>query len=182
MVDMNCITRDVALGEVLVGRFEALALVVGAHKGLDQPRPGDVLLQDGVQPVQLLLHAAEQRLHLDAEERRSPTEVTSSSGSMVSARLRLVLNIRIRLPIISSGARVPMRSEIWTSALDGAGVAGQAHHQLAGGEAVEVAVGEGLDLEEQRLAQVAGHAFAHLDREDVVADGDSSVLAARCPA
>ena len=32
---------------------------------------------------------------------------------MVSARLRLVLNIRIRLPIISSGARVPMRSETW---------------------------------------------------------------------
>ena len=33
---------------------------------------------------------------------------------MVSARLRSVLNIRIRLPIISSGARVPMRSEICT--------------------------------------------------------------------
>ena len=32
---------------------------------------------------------------------------------MVSARLRLVLNMRIRLPIISRGARVPMRSETW---------------------------------------------------------------------
>ena len=42
-------------------------------------------------------------------------EVTSSSGSMVSARLRLVLIIRMRLPTISSGARVPMRSEIWTT-------------------------------------------------------------------
>ena len=41
------------------------------------------------------------------------TEVTSSSGSMVSARLRLVLNMRMRLPIMSRGARVPMRREIW---------------------------------------------------------------------
>ncbi len=37
--------------------------------------------------------------------------VIASSGSMVSASLELVLNIKIRLPIISSGARVPMRSE-----------------------------------------------------------------------
>ena len=32
---------------------------------------------------------------------------------MVSARLGLVLTIRIRLPTIRSGARVPMRSVIW---------------------------------------------------------------------
>ena len=41
-------------------------------------------------------------------------EVTSSKGSMVSARFWSVLNIRIRLPIISRGARVPMRSETCT--------------------------------------------------------------------
>ena len=42
------------------------------------------------------------------------TEVTSSRGSMDNARLWLVLIIRIRLPIISSGARVPIRNEICT--------------------------------------------------------------------
>ena len=39
--------------------------------------------------------------------------MTSSSGSMVSARLGLVLTIRIMLPTISNGARVPIRSDIW---------------------------------------------------------------------
>ena len=42
-------------------------------------------------------------------------EVTSSSGSMARARVRLVLIIRIRLPTIRSGARVPIRSEISTT-------------------------------------------------------------------
>ncbi len=70
MADMNCITLIERVGEVLVGGLEALALVVGAHEGLDQARAGDVLLQDRVEPVELLLDGAEERLHLDDEERR----------------------------------------------------------------------------------------------------------------
>ena len=42
-------------------------------------------------------------------------EVTSRSGSRARARLGLVLTIRMRLPIIRSGARVPIRSEISTT-------------------------------------------------------------------
>ncbi len=56
---------DRVLGEILVGGLEALAFEIGAHKGFDQARPGDVLLQDGVEPVQLLLDGAEERFHLD---------------------------------------------------------------------------------------------------------------------
>ena len=100
------------------------------------------------------------------------TEVTSSSGSMVSARLGLVLNIRIRLPIISSGARVPMRREIWTRRLHGADIAGQAHHQLPGLLLVKVAKRKVLDLEEERFPQIARHAFPHLHGQDAVADRD----------
>ncbi len=44
-------------------------------------------------------------------------EVTSSSGSMVMASAGAVLTIRIRLPIISNGARVPMRNVVWVSCL-----------------------------------------------------------------
>ena len=55
-------------GVGLVGLLEALALEIGPHEGLDQPRPGDVLLQDGVEPVELLLHGPEERLHPDDEK------------------------------------------------------------------------------------------------------------------
>ncbi len=45
------------------------------------------------------------------------TDVTASSGSIVSASSALVVTIRTRLPSIRSGARVPMRSEICTRLL-----------------------------------------------------------------
>ncbi len=59
---------DGTVGEIFVGRFEALAFEIGAHEGLDQVHAGDIFLQDGVQPVQLLLHGPEERLHVDDEE------------------------------------------------------------------------------------------------------------------
>ena len=68
MLDMNCITRTELVGVIFVGRLEALPFEIGAHEGLDQAHPGDIFLQDGVQPVQLLLDDAEERLHLDDEE------------------------------------------------------------------------------------------------------------------
>ena len=68
MLDMNCITLTDCVGEVLVGGLEALAFEIGAHEGLDQAHPGDIFLQDGVQPVQFLLDDPEERLHLDDEE------------------------------------------------------------------------------------------------------------------
>ena len=43
MVDMNC-DADRAVGELFVGR--GVALVPGAHKGLDQAGAGNVFLQD----------------------------------------------------------------------------------------------------------------------------------------
>ena len=42
-------------------------------------------------------------------------EVTINRGSIAKARVRLVLIIRIRLPTIRSGARVPIRREISTT-------------------------------------------------------------------
>ena len=88
MVDMNVITWMLRCGEIFVGRFEALVLMVGAHKGFHQARSGDVLLQDRVQPVQLLLDARKSGSILMLKKTIT-TEVTSSSGSMVSARLRV---------------------------------------------------------------------------------------------
>ena len=40
--------------------------------------------------------------------------VMTSSGNMIIARLGLVLTIRIRLPIISNGALVPIRRDTCT--------------------------------------------------------------------
>ena len=68
MVDMNRITLTEWSVKSSLAASKRCALEIGAHKGLDQARPGDVLLQDGVEPVQLLLHGAEERLHLDDEE------------------------------------------------------------------------------------------------------------------
>ena len=68
MLDMNCITRTVRSVKSSLALSKRCAFVIGAHKGLDQAHPGDIFLQDGVEPVQLLLHGAEERLHLDAEE------------------------------------------------------------------------------------------------------------------
>ena len=42
-------------------------------------------------------------------------DVTTRSGNIVSARLRLVAIISTRLPTMRSGARVPMRSETCVS-------------------------------------------------------------------
>ena len=67
-VDMNRMARTELPGQVLVGRAEAHALVIGPDEGLDQAGAGDVLLQDGVEPVQLLLDGPEQGLHLEDEE------------------------------------------------------------------------------------------------------------------
>ena len=41
--------------------------------------------------------------------------MTTKIGSIISDRRVSVLNIKIRLPIINRGARVPMRSETCTS-------------------------------------------------------------------
>ncbi len=76
-----------------------------------------------------------------------------------------MLIIRIRLPIISSGARVPMRSETWTKRWTALMSLVRRTISSPGLQAVEVAERERLDLEEERLAQVACHALAHLDRE-----------------
>jgi len=63
-------------------------------------------------------------------------EVMTSSGSIVRARLRLVLIIRIRLPRMISVARVPRRSvtrmTLWTPA-------GEADEQVARPEPIQVA-------------------------------------------
>ena len=68
MVDMKVITWTLRSVKSSLAASKRCVFVIGAHKGFDQARPGDVLLQDGVQPVELLLHAEEERLHLDAEE------------------------------------------------------------------------------------------------------------------
>ena len=83
-----------------------------------------------------------------------------------------MVTIRMRLPIIRSGARVPIRSEICTSRWTA--LASLVRRTISWPVfcSVEVGEGEGLDPGEKRLAQVAGHALAHLDGEDVVADGE----------
>ena len=48
-----------------VGTLKTLAFKICAHKSFDQPRPGSVFLQDGVEPVKFLLHRSEERLHFD---------------------------------------------------------------------------------------------------------------------
>jgi hypothetical protein len=110
MLDINCITRWYG-GKVFVGVFEALPFKIGAHKRLDQARPGDILLQDGVQPVQLFLDDMVKIGSILMLKKTSTRLVITSSGSTFSVSWRLVLYIiKIRLPIIISGARVPMRS------------------------------------------------------------------------
>ena len=96
-------------------------------------------------------------------------EVMNSSGSMVRARLRLVLIIRIRLPRIRSGARVPMRSVTWVRRWT---PAGEADEQLPRLEPVQVTEGEGLNLANLCFAQVAGDALADLHGEQAVADSE----------
>ncbi len=59
---------NVALGEILVGFFEALALMAGTNESLDHTHPGNIFLQDGIELVQFLLHGQKHRPHLDAED------------------------------------------------------------------------------------------------------------------
>ena len=94
--------------------LKAFAFEIGPHEGLDQPHPGDVLLQDGVEPVELLLHGPEERLHPD-DEKDDERGGDQQKRQQARARRGLVLTIRMRLPIISSGARVPIRSETSTT-------------------------------------------------------------------
>jgi hypothetical protein len=55
-------------GQFLVGRREALPLEIVPDEGLDEPRPGDVLLEDRVEAVEAALDGAEEGLHPDDEK------------------------------------------------------------------------------------------------------------------
>jgi len=91
---------------------------------------------------------------------------------MVSARLRLVLIIRIRLPIIKSGARVPMRSETWVKRWRVLASLGEAdHHCPASFARSAVAIGKGLYLEES-ASRRSSATLSPTCTESVVADGD----------
>ncbi len=94
---------------------------------------------------------------------------------MTSANCGAVLNIRMMLPIIKSGARVPMRKDNLKQALNHTGVVGEANHQLPGLQPIQVAERKGLDLEEDRLTHIAAHPFADLDRVVIVADGKDGI-------
>ena len=159
-----------ALGEGFACRFEALAFEVGPHKGLDQSRPGNVLLQDGVEPVELLLHGPKERLHPD-DEKDDDRQSDDQQGQHGQSKGAVGTDHQDQAPDHEKrGARAdPQRDQ--HDALDGVHIAGQAHHQLAGFLLIEIGERKGLDPGEERFAQIAGHAFPDLYGQDVVADG-----------
>ena len=59
---------DRAAGELFIGRLEAFSLEIGPDEGLDEPGPGDVLLEDRVEPIEPLLDGAEEWLHPGNEQ------------------------------------------------------------------------------------------------------------------
>ena len=63
---------DVAVGKIRVGNVETLHFAGIAHKGFDHARPGDVLLQDTVEPVEALLHRQEERAHFGGKKNNQP--------------------------------------------------------------------------------------------------------------
>jgi len=160
-----------AAGEILVGRLEALALEIGPHEGLDQPRPGDVLLQNGVELVEPLLHGSKERLHPDDEKDdehgrdNEQRQQGQSQGGAGADHEDQAADHQKR------GAGAYPQGDL-DHALDGARVAGQADHQLAGLLFIEVGKGECLNPGEKGVTQIAGHALPDLDGEDVVYDGE----------
>ena len=165
---------DVALRVVLVADLETPGLVFIAHERLDDAHAGDVLLQDSVEPVQLLLQSEIERPHLENEEHDQHQRDQQQRHQRQRQARVSVVHQHHAAEHDQRRARPDAQRDLHQS-LEDVRVAGQSHHQLTGLHAVEVAEGKGLDRDEQRLAQIARHPLTHLNRVDVVADGEDRI-------
>ncbi len=158
-------------GEIRVGLTEAFRLVLSPHEGLDEARPRDILLQDGVQAVQSLLDDSKERLEPCAEEDNHDTaddedgHHAQRKGSARHEHEHDAPDHRERRP--RADAQRHLKHALYRRR-----VARQAHHELGGREPVDIAVGEVLYFDEDRLAQVPRDVLSDPDRGDAVQHGD----------
>ncbi len=159
------------IGVGFVGALETLTFKVGAHKGFDQPRPRRVFLQDSVEPIQFLLHRAEQWFHLhhkNNDDDRSDQQKRQHAERQVAAGI----DHQDETANHQQGRACADPQRDLRHALDGGRIAGQAHHQLTCLLFVEIAVGKSLDAREERVSQVAGDTFPDLHRQNIITDRD----------
>ncbi len=135
-----------------------------AGEGLDHPRPGQVLLQHGVQRRQVLLHAREHGPHAAAEDAKQ--QQRNGHDGQDQQRQPPVHGEEHRQAAEEHHHGVEHLQEAHAGeAAHHFHVAGGAGHELAGLRPVVVAEGEALDLGVKGIAQVIGHALRGFLRE-----------------
>ena len=149
---------DGLVHQVVVGRAKAQPLVLGAHEGLDHAHAGQVLLHDGVERVETLLHAGKEGKRLADD----PDQHEQDGGQQHEKEQR---QLRAGEDGHDQAAHHQQRrahhdaQQHHDHILHLGHVVGQPRDQLAGLQFVEVAEGERLHLGEERVAQVGAKAL-----------------------
>ena len=161
---------DVLLHIVDVVAVKVFDLVLLADKGLDDVHTGEVLLDQGIQLAQFLLHDRKQGAD-DAEEPEDNGPRDDEHRNHDEAEPPVDDEHHGQT---ADDHKEGPQQQRHAGAEEHAGnvdVAGDAGHELAGLHTVEVGEGEALDVAEQVVTQVEGDALGNLCAGDALADG-----------
>ena len=153
------------------GHIKTFAFKIIAYKGFDQARTRYIFLKHRVQPIKFLLHGEEERFRPanKKDQNHGSNQQQWHHGQRQTLTSREHQNQAADHHQRGAGADAQGNLQ---HPLKGAGVAAHSHHQLTGAHAIQITIGEALDLEEKRVAQIARHTFPDLNRGVVIANRD----------
>ncbi len=156
--------------QLLVGFIEALRFVPGADEGLDHPHPGEVFLENDVEPVEPLLDPQEQRLGPAGKEpdehddqRHEPRHDQGEPGAGENEQ-----DAGAERPDRRPGEDAQRQHHDHLHRID---VAGRADDEFAGLQPVEIFKGKGLHLADEGAADIGAEPHGGAHREVIVGGG-----------